>query len=213
MRRRARRAWGPGAAVVILVIDNYDSFVQTLARYFRELGEETCVVRNDAIDGRGAAELTPRAIVFSPGPGRPSDAGASAEIIRQLSHSVPMLGVCLGHQCFVEAFGGEVRRARRPLHGEAGLIRHDGCAWFDGLANPFSMARYHSLIAEPAPGGPLVACAWSEEGEVMAVRHQSRPLLGVQFHPESVLSLDGSKLLQRFLAVADEGGRPACAFG
>jgi len=188
---------------MILVIDNYDSFVHTLARYLREAGAQTHVVRNDAVDVVGVARLAPAAIVLSPGPGRPEDAGASLQIVRAYVSRMPMLGVCLGHQCLIAAEGGRVTRARRPLHGQASAIRHDEGGLFEGLPNPFEMGRYHSLIVELDPRGHYEACAWSEEGEIMAVRRRGAPVFGLQFHPESILSPYGRRLIERFVQYAN----------
>lgn len=188
---------------MILVIDNYDSFVHTLARYLAELGAETRVVRNDAIDLSGVDALAPDAILLSPGPGRPENAGICLDLVVQSARRrMPLLGVCLGHQAIGAAFGGEVARAREPLHGRASLIRHDGDPLFEGIGSPFPAARYHSLIVRLREGEPLVPLAYSERGELMALKHLSAPLYGVQFHPESVISEHGHRLLQNFLTLA-----------
>jgi anthranilate synthase/aminodeoxychorismate synthase-like glutamine amidotransferase len=183
---------------MILVVDNYDSFTYNLVHLFGELGAEVVVRRNDAIDAEGAARLAPSHLVVSPGPGRPADAGASIEIIRRLSPTTPTLGVCLGHQAIVEAFGGEVGAARDLLHGKASPVHHDGRGLFRELPEPFDAGRYHSLAATRLPD-ELEACAFSDDGEVMAVRHRSLPVAGVQFHPESVLTPLGSQLARNFL--------------
>jgi anthranilate synthase component 2/para-aminobenzoate synthetase component 2 len=185
---------------MILVIDNYDSFVHNLARYLRELGWATKVVRNDAIDVEEAARLDPSHIVISPGPCTPDEAGVSVALIQQLGRRIPILGVCLGHQCIGQAFGGRVGRAKRPMHGKTCLVRHDGAGVFRGLANPLRVTRYHSLVVEPE-GLPaeLVVSAHSEEGEIMALYHQRYPIVGVQFHPEAVLTEQGYDLLRNFL--------------
>jgi anthranilate synthase/aminodeoxychorismate synthase-like glutamine amidotransferase len=182
----------------VIVIDNYDSFVHTLSRYLRESGITTRVVRNDSVAVADLLALEPAGVVISPGPGAPCDAGMSADLITALPSSVALLGVCLGHQCLVEAFGGRTRRARRPLHGSATPIRHDGTGLFAQVPSPFAAGRYHSLIGEPAPYGPLVANAWCDEGEVMAVRHAERDWFGVQFHPESLLTPSGRVLIEAF---------------
>ena len=184
---------------MILLIDNYDSFTYNLAHLFGALGCEVKVVRNDAIDADMAADLVPSHVVISPGPGRPRDAGASVEIVRRLAPNVPTLGVCLGHQAVVEAFGGEVGPAKRLVHGKASPVRHDGTGLFTDLPQPFDAGRYHSLAATRVPD-ELEPTAFADDGEVMAVRHRSLPVVGVQFHPESVLTPDGPALARNFLA-------------
>jgi anthranilate synthase/aminodeoxychorismate synthase-like glutamine amidotransferase len=183
---------------MILLVDNYDSFTYNLAHLFQELGAEVSVVRNDAIDADGAEELGASHLVVSPGPGRPAEAGASVEIVRRLGPRVPTLGVCLGHQAIVEAFGGEVGQAKRLLHGKASAIAHDGRGLFTGLPDPLEGGRYHSLAATRVPN-ELEVCATTEDGEVMAVRHAEHPIVGIQFHPESVLTPDGPALARNFL--------------
>jgi len=185
---------------VILLIDNYDSFVHNLARYFRQLGHETRVVRNTAIDAAGVRAAGPDAVVLSPGPGTPAQAGCSGEVVRTLADEVPMLGVCLGHQVIAEAFGGRVVRSGEPIHGRSWTIRHDGCGVFAGLQQPIVAARYHSLVVE-REGLPdcLEVSAWTDEGTVMAIRHRELPLVGLQFHPESILTDVGYRLLAAFL--------------
>jgi anthranilate synthase component 2 len=183
---------------MILLVDNYDSFTYNLAHLFGELGAEVVVRRNDAIDADGAERLAPTHLVVSPGPGRPADAGASIEIIRRLAPKTPVLGVCLGHQAIVEAFGGEVGAARELLHGKASAVRHDGRGLFRGLPEPFDAGRYHSLAATRLPDS-LEPTAFSDDGEVMAVRHRELPVVGVQFHPESVLTPDGPAMARNFL--------------
>jgi len=189
---------------VILIIDNYDSFVHNLARYIREAGREAIVVRNDAGHAEDLLQVSPAAVVISPGPKTPAEAGVSLNIIRSLSRSVPLLGVCLGHQCLVEAFGGATVRAAERMHGQASLIRHDECGIFLGVENPMLAGRYHSLIAELPPQSPLRACAFSERSELMAVRHESAPWYGVQFHPESLLTPSGRKVISNFLSEIDK---------
>jgi anthranilate synthase/aminodeoxychorismate synthase-like glutamine amidotransferase len=184
---------------MILVIDNYDSFTYNLVHLFGELGAEVIVRRNDAIDAETAARLAPSHLVVSPGPGRPADAGASIEIIRRLAPTTPTLGVCLGHQAIVEAFGGEVGQARELLHGKASPVTHDGRGLFRGLPERFDAGRYHSLAATRLPD-ELEPCAYSDDGEVMAVRHRTLPVDGVQFHPESVLTPLGPDLARNFLS-------------
>jgi anthranilate synthase component II len=183
---------------VILLVDNYDSFTYNLAHLFGELGAEVTVLRNDAIDADGAERLAPSHLVVSPGPGRPADSGATIEIVRRLGPRVPTLGVCLGHQAIVEAFGGEVGQARRLLHGKASPVSHDGRGLFAGLPEPLEGGRYHSLAATRVPDC-LEVCATDEDGEVMAVRHRELPVDGIQFHPESVLTPDGPALAKNFL--------------
>jgi anthranilate synthase component 2 len=183
---------------MILLIDNYDSFTYNLAHLFGTLGCEVKVMRNDAIDADQAAELAPSHLLISPGPGRPSDAGATVEIIRRLAPTVPTLGVCLGHQAVVEAFGGEVGPARRLVHGKASAVRHDGRGIFAGLPEEFEAGRYHSLAAISVPDELEISAACTED-EVMAVRHRSLFVDGVQFHPESVLTPVGPALARNFL--------------
>ncbi len=188
---------------MILVVDNYDSFTYNLVHLLEELGEEVLVRRNDEITAEQARRLRPSHMVVSPGPGRPADSGVTLEVIQALSPTTPILGVCLGHQAIVEAFGGEIGQARRLLHGKASQIQHDGKGIFRGLPQGFRAGRYHSLAAVRVPEA-LEVSARSEDGEVMAVRHRSLPVDGVQFHPESVLTLPlGRELVRNFLA----GGR------
>jgi len=183
---------------LILLLDNYDSFTYNLAHLFQELGAEVTVIRNDAIGADAAERLAPSHLVVSPGPGRPQGAGASVDIVRRLGPSVPTLGVCLGHQAIVEAFGGEVGQAKRLLHGKASAVSHDGRGVFTGLPDPLEGGRYHSLAATRVPD-ELEVCARTEDGEVMAVRHREHPIVGIQFHPESVLTPDGPALGRNFL--------------
>jgi anthranilate synthase/aminodeoxychorismate synthase-like glutamine amidotransferase len=183
---------------VILLVDNYDSFTYNLAHLFGELGAEVVVRRNDAVDADEAERLAPSHLVLSPGPGRPGEAGASVEIVQRLAPSVPTLGVCLGHQAIVQAFGGEIGQARRIVHGKASAIDHDGRGLFRGLPEPFEAGRYHSLAATSLPGC-LEVSATCTDGEVMAVRHRELPVDGVQFHPESVLTPLGPELARNFL--------------
>jgi anthranilate synthase/aminodeoxychorismate synthase-like glutamine amidotransferase len=181
---------------MILLIDNYDSFTYNLAHLFGELGAEVVVRRNDAIDADEAERLAPSHLVLSPGPGRPEDAGVSVELVKRLR--VPTLGVCLGHQAIVAAFGGEIGRARRLVHGKASPIEHDGRGLFSGLPESFEAGRYHSLAATSVPEC-LEISASCAEGEVMGVRHRELPVDGVQFHPESVLTPLGPQLARNFL--------------
>jgi para-aminobenzoate synthetase component 2 len=183
---------------VILLVDNYDSFTYNLAHLFGELGAEVLVRRNDAIEPDEAERLGPSHLVLSPGPGRPADAGVSVELVRRLAGRVPTLGVCLGHQAIVEAFGGEVGPSKRLVHGKASAIEHDGRGLFSGLPEGFEAGRYHSLTATRVPDC-LEVSATCTEREVMAVRHLELPVDGVQFHPESVLTPAGPELARNFL--------------
>ena len=183
---------------MILLIDNYDSFTYNLVHLFQELGAEVVVRRNDAIDADEAERLHPSHLVVSPGPGRPADAGNTIPIVKRLAGTVPMLGVCLGHQAIVEAFGGEVGQAKRLVHGKPSEIEHDGRGLFEGLPERFEAGRYHSLAATAIPDC-LEVSATCAEGEVMAVRHRELPVDGVQFHPESVLTPLGPELARNFL--------------
>ena len=183
----------------VLLVDNYDSFTYNLVHLFEQLGAEVIVRRNDAITADEAETLEPDRLVISPGPGRPREAGVSVEVIRRLGPSVPTLGVCLGHQAIVEAFGGEVGQAKTLLHGKASEIRHDGRGIFAGLPEPIEAGRYHSLAAVRVPD-ELAVTATTGDGEVMGVRHRTFPVEGVQFHPESVLTPDGPHMAENFLA-------------
>jgi anthranilate synthase/aminodeoxychorismate synthase-like glutamine amidotransferase len=188
---------------VILVIDNYDSFTYNLVQYLGELGAQVQVARNDALTVEEILALGPQAIVISPGPGDPGDAGVSVPLIRAMAPTTPVLGVCLGHQCIGAAFGGVIRRASRLMHGKTSSIEHDGRTIFAGLPNPFEATRYHSLVVNEADlPGDLEVSARAEDGEVMALRHRSLPLEGVQFHPESILTREGKRLLGNFLVRA-----------
>ena len=187
---------------MILVIDNYDSFTYNLVQYLGELGATVEVARNDALDVEAIARLAPERIVISPGPGNPDQAGVSLEVIRRLGPTTPLLGVCLGHQAIGQAFGGTVARARAQMHGKTSPIHHDGRGVFTGLSNPFVATRYHSLIvlADSVPAD-LEITARAEDGEVMGLRHRRHPIEGVQFHPESILTVEGKRLLANFLGV------------
>lgn len=188
---------------MLLLIDNYDSFVHNLARYLERLGQETEVVRNDAIDVAKVRQMRPAAVVLSPGPCTPHEAGASLEIIRNLHAELPILGVCLGHQVIAEALGGSVVRAPAPVHGQSSAIRHDGTGLFTGLPSPLTVGRYHSLVVEPATlPKALRPTAWTHDGVLMAFEHVSLPIYGVQFHPESILTECGYELLANFLRLA-----------
>lgn len=189
---------------MILVLDNYDSFVFNVVRYIEELGETVRVVRNDALDVAGLRALEPDALVVSPGPCTPAEAGISLPAIRELSGHLPILGVCLGHQAIGAAFGGTVERALRPLHGQATPVDHAGKRLFRGLPAPMQVGRYHSLVVRPEPGMErhLAVDALSPDGEVMALSHREHPTYGIQFHPESVLTEDGHALFANFLDLA-----------
>ena len=184
---------------MILLIDNYDSFTYNLAQYLGELGAAPSVRRNDEITVDEICELHPARIVISPGPGRPEDAGVSVEVIRRLGPRTPVLGVCLGHQGIGVAFGGSVVRAPQLMHGKVSTVQHDGRGVFRGIAQPFTAGRYHSLVvADPLPED-LEAAARTEDGTIMGVRHRTFPIHGVQFHPESVLTGEGRRVLRNFL--------------
>ena len=187
---------------MLLVIDNYDSFTYNLVQYFGELGADLLVKRNDEITLDEIAALQPERICISPGPCTPNEAGISCDVIRKFSENTPILGVCLGHQCMGQVFGGDVVRAGRLMHGKTSPILHDGQGVFAGLPSPFEATRYHSLLVkrETFPKD-LVITAETAEGEIMGLRHRERPMHGVQFHPESILTLEGKKLLQNFLTL------------
>ncbi len=185
---------------MVLLIDNYDSFVHNLARYIRRLGHDATVVRNDKIASQAILRQRFEAIVLSPGPCTPREAGNSLQIVRELAGEIPILGVCLGHQTIGAAFGAEVVRADRPMHGRTSLMRHDGQDVFAGLPNPITVARYHSLIVREDTLPPeLQATAWADDGTLMALQHDSLPVFGWQFHPESILTEHGYALLAAFL--------------
>jgi len=187
---------------MLLVIDNYDSFTYNLVQYFGELGADPQVKRNDAITPDDVEKMKPQKIVISPGPGRPEEAGISRELIRKFGVKIPILGVCLGHQCMGEVYGGKVVRAGRLMHGKTSPIQHDGKGVFQGLPNPFEATRYHSLIVEKnSVPSCLEVCAETAEGEIMGLRHREYPVHGVQFHPESILSKEGKDLLANFLKI------------
>ena len=196
-----------GASPKLLLIDNYDSFTYNLVQAFLVLGADVRVHRNDEITVEEARALAPTHLCVSPGPGTPGEAGVSEDMIRAFAGRIPVLGVCLGHQALVEVYGGSIVRAERLMHGKTSRVHHDGRGIFAGLPNPFDAGRYHSLIAtrDSVPAG-LVVTAWTDEGEVMGVRHRELAVEGVQFHPESILTPDGPKLLGAFLrsaAIAD----------
>ncbi len=184
----------------VLVIDNYDSFVYNLVQYLGELGADPVVHRNDAIDVEEAAALSPDGILISPGPGRPEDSGVSLALIEALGPTTPVLGVCLGHQCIGQLYGGRVVR-NAVMHGKTSELSHDGRGVFAGLPDPLTATRYHSLVVEAASlPDALEATAWAEDGTIMGLRHRSHPVEGVQFHPESILTDSGHQLLANWLA-------------
>ena len=185
---------------MILLIDNYDSFVYNLARYVRELGEEPLVRRHDALTPEDVLALAPSHVIISPGPCSPAEAGISTDVVRRAGATIPVLGVCLGHQCIGAAYGAEIVRAGRPMHGKTTPIHHRGTDRFAGLPTPVLASRYHSLVISPdSVPAELEVTATSEDGEIMAVRHARHPVYGVQFHPESVLTEHGYRLLDHFL--------------
>lgn len=189
---------------MILVIDNYDSFTYNLVQYFGELGCELCVVRNDQITLHDIRGMQPSHIVISPGPGDPDDGGVSLEVIDELGATTPVLGVCLGHQCIGQVYGGVVKRAPQQMHGKTSLIYHEGDPMFARLPNPFQATRYHSLIVEPQTlPDCLQVTARTDDGEIMGLRHREYPVFGVQFHPESILTPDGIQILKNFLTVRE----------
>ncbi len=190
----------------VLVVDNYDSFTYNLVQYFGELGADPIVIRNDEMSPIEGAALRPDRLVISPGPGTPQDTGYSMEYLATIGTEIPTLGVCLGHQAIVEAFGGTIGRAPEPRHGKVSMIDHDGRGVFTGLPNPFEATRYHSLVATSVPDA-LEITATSEDGVVQGVRHRRYPIEGVQFHPESIMTEVGKDLLANFLNGAAIGRR------
>jgi para-aminobenzoate synthetase component 2 len=189
----------------ILLIDNYDSFTYNLAQYLGEVDEDPEVVRNDEITVEEIKDKAPEAIVISPGPGTPSDAGISLEVIDELGEDIPILGVCLGHQCIAEAHGGSLKRAERLLHGKTSQVFHQNPVLYQGLPNPVQATRYHSLLVEENTLPPeLVIDSISEENEIMGLHHVEKPLIGVQFHPESILTEQGRGLISNFLQFASD---------
>ena len=193
---------------MILLLDNYDSFVYNLARYVRELGESPVVLRHDAVTVDEVAAMAPSHIIISPGPCSPTEAGISTEVVRRVGPTIPILGVCLGHQCIGAAYGGEIVRAGQPMHGKTSLIHHRGSGIFRGLPTPFRATRYHSLVISPASvPAELEILATSEDGEIMAVQHRRDPVYGLQFHPESVLTEHGYRLVDHFLHGIPEAPR------
>lgn len=191
---------------MLLMIDNYDSFTYNLVQYFGELGEEIEVFRNDKISIPEIEKLNPETLVISPGPGTPKDAGISLDLIDYFKGKIPILGVCLGHQCIGEAFGGKIVSAPRLMHGKTSLIHHGGKGVFQGLSNPFEATRYHSLIIEKESiPGCLEINAWTDEQEIMGVKHKKFMVIGVQFHPESILTKEGKQFLKNFLNLSLKG--------
>ena len=197
---------------MIVLIDNYDSFTYNLVQRLGELDAslDVRVFRNDQITAEQVAELNPTHVIISPGPCTPREAGVSNEVLKRLAPAVPILGVCLGHQCIGHVFGGEVVRNVRVMHGKTSPIHHDNLGVFAGLSNPFEATRYHSLVIkrETFHNPDFVVSAWTAEGEIMGVRHKVWPLHGVQFHPESFLTAEGPKLLRNFVEIGGRGGRP-----
>jgi anthranilate synthase component 2 len=197
---------------MILLIDNYDSFTFNLVHFLGDLGVRCTVRRNDAISVEDALALAPEAIVLSPGPCTPDEAGICLDLITAAAGRVPVLGVCLGHQAIGQVFGGRVIRADRPMHGKLSAVRHDGTDVFMGLPSPFQATRYHSLVVEPGTlPETLVPTAWTEDGAIMGLRHRTLPVFGVQFHPESIASEHGHEILANFLALARGSNMPARA--
>lgn len=186
----------------MLVLDNYDSFVYILVQYLRELGAETIVARNDELTLRDAVALAPEALLVSPGPGRPADTGICCDAIRELAGRCPILGVCLGHQCIAEVFGGEIVRAPLVMHGKVSQIHHDGAGVLAGVSNPLQATRYHSLVVDPASvPDSLEVTASTADGVIMGVRHRSMAVEGLQFHPESQMTTEGHAILANFLGL------------
>ncbi|KFM94184.1 MULTISPECIES: aminodeoxychorismate/anthranilate synthase component II [Bacillus] len=185
---------------MILMIDNYDSFTYNLVQYLGELGEELVVKRNDEITLQEIEDLSPDFLMISPGPCSPDEAGISLEVIRHFAGKIPIFGVCLGHQSIAQVFGGDVVRAERLMHGKTSEILHDGLTVFKDLEHPLTATRYHSLIVKPDTlPGCFVTSAWTEEGEIMAIRHKELPIEGVQFHPESIMTASGKEMLKNFI--------------
>jgi len=184
---------------MIVVIDNYDSFTYNLVQYLGELGQEIKVFRNDQVTIDEIRALCPDHIVISPGPGDPDDGGISLDVLREFGPTIPILGVCLGHQCMGQAYGGKVERAPRLMHGKTSKVYHNATGLFNGIPSPFQATRYHSLIVEEPLPDCLEVTAFTSQGEVMAARHKEYPTVGVQFHPESILTEHGHRILQNFL--------------
>lgn len=186
---------------MILILDNQDSFVFNLSRYFRELGETTDVIGSDYLTLEDIEAMQPKALVISPGPCTPNEAGISLNVISYFSGQIPILGVCLGHQAIAKSYGGVITNSLFPRYGRASSVTHDGCGLFDGLPNPLTVGLYHSLIVTQIDKNDLIVQAKSSEGEIMALRHKQNPTFGVQFHPESILSEFGHELLQNFIRI------------
>lgn len=188
---------------MILLIDNYDSFVFNLARYFERLGQETHVIRNDSIDVDGVRKLAPAAVVLSPGPRTPNEAGCCLHVVRELWRDYPMLGVCLGHQTIAAAFGAAITRAPQPMHGRTSEVYHNGSGVYQSIPSPFSVCRYHSLIVDPSSlPAELAVCSRTSDGVIMGFQHRQARIVSVQFHPESILTEYGFQLLANFLELA-----------
>lgn len=187
---------------MVLMLDNYDSFTYNLVQYLGELGADLKVYRNDAIDLNKIKKLNPKKIVISPGPGRPEKAGISVDVIKEFAGKVPILGVCLGHQCLGYAYGGKIIRAKKLMHGKTSKIKHDNQDLYKNVMNPFEATRYHSLVIERKS---LPSCftvtSWTEDDEIMGIKHKDHPLWGVQFHPESILTAAGKDILKNFLTL------------
>jgi anthranilate synthase component II len=195
---------------MILVIDNYDSFTYNLVHYLEELGAQTVVRRNDALDAAGALAMKPDAVLLSPGPCTPNEAGVCLDLLREAPADLPILGVCLGHQAIGQAYGGEVVRARALMHGKTSPVRHAGAGVFAGLDDGFTAARYHSLAVRPDTlPSALKVTAWTDDGEIMGLQHRERPVHGVQFHPESIATDGGRRVLANFLSLAERGAAAA----
>lgn len=204
----ASKGNGRGASKMILMIDNYDSFTYNLVQYFGEFGHELLVKRNDVLTVGDIEQLAPNMIIISPGPCSPNEAGESLNIIKYFAGNIPILGVCLGHQAIAQVFGGNVIRAERLMHGKTSPVLHAEIGLHKGMPNPFQATRYHSLIVEKET---LPACfevtAWTEEGEIMGIRHKDYPIEGVQYHPESIMTEQGKKLLRQFVELYVEGAK------
>lgn len=191
---------------MLIMIDNYDSFTYNLVQYFGELGEETEVFRNDAVTIAEIERRSPQGIIVSPGPGAPREAGVSVDAVQYFAGKVPILGVCLGHQTIGHAFGSAIVRAKKLMHGKTSLIFHDGKTIFNNVENPFAATRYHSLaVSRESLSKELEISAWTEDGEIMGIRHVEQTIEGVQFHPESILTREGKRILQNFLERTREG--------
>lgn len=189
---------------MIIIIDNQDSFTYNLVHYFQQLDSTVLVFQNDELTAKQIENLMPDLIVLSPGPGRPVADGASREVLVELSGQIPILGVCLGHQTIIDHFGGRIVKGRRPMHGKVSMLRHNGEGLFKGISNPTAVTRYHSLVADERMPECLLVTARSEDGAIMAIRHRSLPIEGIQFHPESVLTVEGFNMLQNSYELAKQ---------